>query len=191
MGDMNMYRTILADPPWNVSGGKNGKGGWSKSASPDVHYPLMKTSEIMAFPVGDLAKPDAHLYLWVTNGMLPDGLRVMEAWGFRYVNNICWGKTSGYGLGQYWRGEHELCLFGVRGNIPYARDPQTGKRKQARSLVLAARGKHSEKPDEVRRRIEIVSKGPYLELFARKKVPGWDVWGNEVSSDIDVPGKPL
>lgn len=181
-----MYHTILADPPWPVRGGKNGKSGWSKSVSPHTHYQLMSVKEIMALPVHKLAENNAHLYLWVVNGMLLDGLRVMESWGFRYVNNICWGKTSGYGIGQYWRGEHELCLFGVRGRLPYARDSITGHRKQSRSLILANRGKHSEKPEEVRRRIEIVSPGPYLELFARKKTKGWDSWGNEVTSDITI-----
>jgi N6-adenosine-specific RNA methylase IME4 len=184
---MKKYKTILADPPWPVRGGKNGKGGWSKKVSPHVHYPLMKTKDIMALPVRELAYDDSHLYLWVVNGLLQEGLDTGRAWGFRYVNNVCWGKTSGYGLGQYWRGEHELCLFFVRGKIPYARDPITKKRKQSRSLILADRGEHSEKPGEIHNRIEVVSPGPYLEMFARKKGrDGWDYWGNEIKSDIEI-----
>ncbi len=181
-----LYGTVLADPPWKLSGGKNGRGGWSKSASPSVHYPLMKTEDIANLPIGGLAAPDSHLYLWVTNGLLPEGLHVMKSWGYRYVTNLCWGKTSGYGMGQYFRTQHELLLFGVRGKVPYSRDLVTGKRKQARSLVLADRGAHSEKPEEFRKVIELVSPGPFVELFARKKVPGWHAWGNEIESDVEI-----
>ena len=145
----------------------------------------MKVEQIAALPVSDLAERDAHLWLWVTNGLLPEGLRVMQSWGFRYVTNVCWGKTTGYGLGQYVRGAHELLLFGVRGRIPYARDLE-GKRVQARSLIMAPRGRHSEKPEEARRLIELVSPGPYLELFSRKRVPGWAHWGNEVQNDLEL-----
>lgn len=180
-----LYGTVLADPPWPVRGGRNGKSGWSRSASPHAHYPLMKVSEIAALPVSQVVLPDSHLYLWVVNGLLQEGLDVMRAWGFRYVNNICWGKTSGYGLGQYWRGEHELCLFGIRGRTPYKKD-QAGKRLQSRSLILADRGEHSEKPEELHRRIERVSYGPYLELFARRKVNGWHSWGNTVPNDVKL-----
>lgn len=181
----------MADPPWPVRGGKNGKSGWSTKVSPHVHYPLMKMKDIMALPVSDLAEADAHLYLWVVNGLLEEGISCGKRWGFRLVNNFCWGKTSGYGIGQYIRGDHELCLFFVRGKIPYSRDPVTKKRRQPRSLILAPRGEHSEKPDEIHRRVEIVSPGPYLEMFARKKGrPGWDYFGNEIESDVEinVPG---
>ncbi|MHB8407801.1 MAG: MT-A70 family methyltransferase [Acidiferrobacterales bacterium] len=180
------FKTLYADPPWPVKGGKNGKGGWSKTASPHTHYKEMTVAQIMALPVDPVMDPNSHLYLWVTNGFLPAGLDVMAAWGYRYVNNVVWGKTSGYGLGQYWRGEHEICLFGVRGKVPYARDPQTGRRRQARSLVLAPRTTHSAKPEEVRRRIEVVSPGPYLELFSRTTVPGWTCVGNQSPS---TPGE--
>lgn len=179
------YGTIYADPPWKLSGGKNGKSGFSKSVSPDVHYPLLKTPEIMSMPVQDLALPDSHLYLWAVNGMLPDALRVMEAWGFRYVTNLCWDKTTGYGMGQYFRTDHELLLFGVRGNPGYKRDSR-GKKCQARSVIHAPRGRHSEKPAEVRSVIQHVSRGPYLELFCRRPASGWHVWGNEVQSDISL-----
>ena len=179
------YRTIYADPPWKLSGGKNGKSGWSKSASPDAHYPLMDTNSICSLPVEQLAQENSCLFLWVVNGLLEDGLRVMRSWGFRYVNNMCWRKTTGYGIGQYIRGEHELCLFGVRGRPGYSRDAM-GKRMQVRSVVDAPRGRHSEKPDEMRRRIEKISGGPYVELFARKQTPGWDVWGNEIISSNEV-----
>jgi N6-adenosine-specific RNA methylase IME4 len=176
---MPKYHTVYADPPWNEAGGGKICRGANK------HYPLMKTKDIMVLPVAELAEENAHLYLWVTNGKLPDGLKVMESWGFRYVTNIAWGKDR-IGIGQYFRGKHELCLFGVRGNLPYRILPN-GKRAQGETFFTAPRKKHSEKPERMREMIEIVSPGPYIELFARKKTPGWDVWGNEVQSDIVMP----
>lgn len=183
---MELARVVLADPPWKLAGGKSGKSGWSSSASPDAHYSLMTTEEICQLNVQPLIAKDAFLFLWVVNGMLPDGLSVMRRWGFRYVNNLCWRKTTGYGLGQYIRTDHELCLFGVRGRPGYRRDA-AGKRVQVRSIIEAPRGKHSEKPEEIYRRIEKISQGPYLELFARKSQPGWECWGNEVQSTVIVP----
>jgi N6-adenosine-specific RNA methylase IME4 len=173
------YKTILADPPWNESGGGKIKRG------ADKHYSLMKTKDIMALPVGELADENAHLYLWVTNGHLPDGLRVVEAWGFEYKTCITWAKDR-FGLGQYFRGQTEHVLFAVRGNIPYGTRAD-GKRAQGRTLITAPRGAHSEKPEELRAMIQVVSPGPYLELFARKPAPGWDVWGDEVESSIQMP----
>jgi N6-adenosine-specific RNA methylase IME4 len=178
-----LYKTIYADPPWMLKGGKSGKSGWSSSASPDAHYNLMKTEDIASLPVKSMAEDNSCLFLWVVNGLLPCGLDVMSRWGYRYINNMCWRKTTGYGIGQYIRGEHELCLFGVRGKPGYNRD-ELGKRTQVRSVVDAPRGRHSEKPEEMRRRIQLISSGPYLELFARKSIPGWDVWGNEVKNNI-------
>lgn len=175
-----LYKTILADPPWNESGGGKIKRG------ADKHYPLLKTKEIMSLPVSSLADENAHLYLWVTNGHLPDGLRVMEAWGFDYKTCITWAKDR-FGLGQYFRGQTEHVLFGVRGNIPY-RTKSNGKRAQGRTLITAPRQEHSAKPEELRSMIQVVSPGPYIELFAREAYPGWDCWGNEVKSSIVMPG---
>lgn len=172
------YATIYADPPWAESGGGRIKRG------ADRHYPLMKTRDILALPVSDLAADDAHLYLWTTNNFLPDGFDVMKAWGFRYVTVITWMKDR-QGLGQYYRGITEHCLFGVRGRIPY-RVTAEGKRAQGVTGFFAPRTKHSAKPQAMREMIERVSPGPYLELFARYRAPGWDVWGNEVESDIEM-----
>lgn len=168
------YRTIYADPPWHeVGGGKIKRGA-------DRHYPLMKTEEIMALPVRDIAdETGCHLYLWVTNNHLIDGLKVMEAWGFRYVTIITWLKTGNIGLGQYFRGKTEHCLFGVMGKLPYK--VIDGKRQQGVTGFIADKGRHSEKPEIMRQMIEMVSYPPYIELFARKVTPGWDAWGNEVN----------
>lgn len=175
---MKQYATILADPPWLERGGGKIKRG------ADRHYPLMHTKDICILSVGSLALPDAHLYLWVTNNFLPDGLEVMKAWGFRYITCITWAKDK-IGLGQYFRGQTEQCLFGVRGNPGYKLN-ESGGRCQGTTLITAPRGEHSAKPTALRAMIERVSRRPYLELFAREQVAGWDVWGNEVSSGIEI-----
>jgi N6-adenosine-specific RNA methylase IME4 len=166
------YRTLYADPPWHEAGGGQTVRGAQK------HYPLMKTKDIIGLQLGRHGLPDSHLYLWVTNNYLPDGLAVMAAWGYRYITTITWVKDR-IGLGQYYRGITEHCLFGVRGrSLPY-RTTALGLRAQGVTVIQAPRGRHSEKPEEMRTMIEKVSPGPYLELFARKQTPGWAVWGNE------------
>jgi N6-adenosine-specific RNA methylase IME4 len=165
------YRTIYADPPWNeVGGGKIKRGA-------DRHYSLMKTADIKMLPVQDIADDECWLYMWVTNNYLKDGLDVMEHWGFRYITNIVWAKTS-FGLGYYFRGQHEICLFGVQGKLkPQVRNEST--------LILKPKDKHSKKPTEFYDKIENVSHGPYIELFARDTRDGWDSWGNEVETNND------
>jgi N6-adenosine-specific RNA methylase IME4 len=165
------YATIYADPPWPEYGGGKIKRG------ADRHYPLMSIKEIKAMPIQDITEDNAHLYLWVTNNYLPAGLEVMQAWGFRYVTTITWAKDR-IGLGQYFRGMTEHCLFGVKGKLPYK--TLDGKRQQGRTLLVAPRERHSQKPAEMYDMIERVSYGPYMELFARNKRAGWDSWGNEV-----------
>ena len=174
------YEIIYADPPWAELGGGTIKRG------ADRHYPLMKTKDILSLLVSEICAENAHLYLWVTNNFLPDGLAVMKAWGFEYKTAITWVKDR-FGLGQYFRGQTEQCLFGVRGNVPYKL--LDGKRQQGVTCFYAPRAAHSEKPYEMRQMIEKVSDRPgfnKLELFARRPVAGWDVWGNEVQSDINL-----
>lgn len=172
------YKTIYADPPWKEQGGGKIKRG------ADRHYPLMSTKDIMALPVKELADDNAHLYLWVTNNFLADGLKVMEAWGFRYVTTITWMKDK-QGLGQYYRGMTEHCLFGVRGKVPYKIQPN-GKRAQGKTGFIATRDKHSRKPVEMRQMIEHVSYSPRIELFAREVFTGWDNWGNEIETEVKL-----
>lgn len=191
------YKTIYADPPWSEIGG----GAIKRGA--DRYYNVMRTKDICRVPVWDISSTNCHLYLWVTNNYFQDGLKVMEAWGFRYVTMITWVKATKYygyetnmfeaekfdplyklqnpGLGQYYRGLTEHCLFGVKGRLPYK--TKDGKRQQGCTALLAPRTKkHSQKPEEMREMIQRVSYPPYVELFARKPSPGWDVWGNEVES---------
>lgn len=139
----------------------------------------------MALDISAISEPNSHLYLWVTNNFLPDGLAIMKAWGFDYKTTITWAKDR-FGLGQYFRGQTEHLLFGVKGNLPYK--VVDGKRAQGRTLVTASRTEHSVKPQAFRQMIERVSYEPRIELFARQKTEGWDVWGNEVESDIDLLG---
>jgi N6-adenosine-specific RNA methylase IME4 len=128
--------------------------------------------------VGELADDNCHLYLWTTNNFLQDALWVMRSWGFEYKTIITWLKQGHFGLGQYFRGKTEHCLFGVRGTLPYK--IEYGQRQQGVTFVYAPKGKHSEKPDEMRHLIETVSYLPYIELFARGRAPaGWDIWGDQ------------
>jgi len=168
------YKTIYADPPWEERGGGEIKRG------ADAHYPLMKLHAIVALPVRELADPSdgCHLYLWATNYFLDSAFYVMKEWGFTYITIITWMKDRP-GLGQYFRGVTEHCLFGVRGNLPWKMID--GKRAQGMTGFLAPRREHSRKPDEMRQMIERVSFEPRIELFARTQSPGWDVWGNETN----------
>mgnify|MGYP000911326121 FL=1 len=168
------YRTIYADPPWPERGGGKIKRG------ADRHYNLMSVNEIidMADFVKSLADENCHLYLWTTNNYLPSALEVMKAWGFAYKTTITWVKDR-IGLGQYYRGLSEHCLFGVKGNLPYK--VIDGRRAQGVTAFYEAKTIHSRKPIAMRQMIEKVSYPPFIELFARQKYENWDVWGNEVS----------
>ena len=168
------YQIIYADPPWFESGGGVIKRG------ADAHYPLMRTSDIASLPVKSIVDTNCHLYLWVTNNHLDDGLFVMGCWGFAYKTMITWMKNR-QGLGQYFRGITEHCLFGVRGMLPYK--IVDGKRQQGLTGFYAERTVHSRKPEEMRQMIDRVSYQPgyeRIELFARQQTDGWDTWGNQV-----------
>ena len=165
-----MYKTIYADPPWLERGGGVIKRG------ADKHYPLMKTADIISLPIiEEVASDNCHLYLWTTNNFLPDALTVMQAWGFKYKTMITWVKDR-QGLGQYFRGMTEHCLFGAKGNLPYK--IIENKRQQGLTVIHAPKTEHSKKPEEMRMMIERVSYGPFIELFARTKTTGRDTWGN-------------
>jgi N6-adenosine-specific RNA methylase IME4 len=138
----------------------------------------MTTRAICALPVATLAAPDAHLWLWVTNSTLVVGPTVMTAWGFSYRSCLTWIKPR-WGLGGYLRNQTEHLLLGVRGRAPIRFRAQG-------SWFYAPVQDHSHKPDEQYAIIERCSRGPYLELFARRRQPGWDVWGNEVDSDVSM-----
>jgi N6-adenosine-specific RNA methylase IME4 len=163
------FGTIYADPPWQY--GNQGTRG----ATSD-HYNGMTVEAIRALPVPQLAADNAHLHLWTTNAFLFDCKAIIESWGFEYKSCYIWVKPQ-MGMGNYWRVSHEFMLFGIRGKAPF------GSRAEM-SWGKFNRGKHSAKPDDIRRLVERVSPGPRLEMFGRKAVPGWTVWGNQVEPDI-------
>jgi N6-adenosine-specific RNA methylase IME4 len=150
-----------------------------------LRYSTMRLDEIEELPVGRLAAAKSHLYLWVPNALIAEGLRIMKAWGFTYKTNIVWykvrkdGGPDGRGVGFYFRNVTELVLFGVRGSM---RTLKAGRRQV--NLLATRKREHSRKPDELYDIIETCSPGPYLELFARHARPGWKQWGNEVVEDL-------
>lgn len=166
------YKTIYADPPWITE-----RGGGKIKRGADKHYQLMKTENIVNLPIDEIADVNCHLYLWVTNKSLPLGLEVMKAWGFEYITAITWVKDR-IGLGQYYRGMTEHCLFGRKGMLPYKLID--GKRAQGRTVIIEPKSEHSRKPKTMREMIEKVSYAPRIELFARERFDGWEAWGNEV-----------
>jgi N6-adenosine-specific RNA methylase IME4 len=171
------YATILADPPWQF---QNRTGKVAPEHRRLLRYPTMELKEIMELPVPRLAAARSHLYLWVPNALLQDGLKVMEAWGFTYKSNVVWykvrkdGGPDGRGVGFYFRNVTELVLFGVRGSM---RTLQPGRTQV--NILSTRKREHSRKPDEFYDLVESCSPGPYLELFARFARQGWDQWGNE------------
>jgi len=165
------FGTIYADPPWPWR--DDGRRGASSH-----HYASMTLDALAALPVADLARADAHLHLWTTAAHVEAAADLMRAWGFRYASQFVWAKP-GPGVGAYWRMAHELLLTGVRPNSPTFASGDTP------SWGVFRRGRHSEKPQEVRTLIERASPAPRLELFARQVAPGWCAWGEDVGS---VPG---
>ena len=167
-------RTIVADPPWNERGGGKIKRG------ADKHYSLMKRdgiAEVMSTWIEEEdLHDDLHLYLWVTNNFLADGIWVVNQLGFRYITNLVWAKPS-FGLGRYFRGQHELCLFATRGR-GFANRTEAN---DVASLIEAPKRLHSQKPDEFYQLVEKRSKGRYLELFSRRQPQReWTMKGNQI-----------
>ena len=181
------FKTILADPPWRFT---NRTGKVAPEHRRLDRYSTLTVDEICALPVYDVAATDAHLYLWVPNALLVDGIRVMESWGFRYVSNIVWAKRrkdggpDGRGVGFYFRNVTELILFGVRGSmrtLPPARSQV--------NMIETRKREHSRKPDEQYDLIEACSPGPYLEMFARYPQEGWTAWGDEAEANVAPRGR--
>lgn len=180
----NGYGAILADPPWRFEVW-NGETA-VKARDSETHYETMSAAEISAMPVADLAAPDCVLFVWITWPTLTQALRLIDVWGFEYKTcAFAWLKGNNsqpdffqeevaaqVGMGYWTRANSEVCLLATRGKP---------KRLNAdvRQGIIAPRREHSRKPDGVHERIERLVAGPYLELFARQKRPGWDVWGNQ------------
>jgi len=172
------FRTVLADPPWQF---QNRTGKVAPEHRRLSRYDTMNLDDLCELPVSDLCEETAHLYLWVPNSLLPDGLRVMESWGFTYKSNIVWhkirkdGGSDGRGVGFYFRNVTEMVLFGIRGKN--ARTLAPGRRQV--NMIQSRKREHSRKPDEQYEVIESCSPGPYVELFSRGVRSGWTTWGKQ------------
>jgi N6-adenosine-specific RNA methylase IME4 len=172
------FATLLADPPWQFD---NKTGKVAPGHRRLNRYDTLSFEEIGQLPIAELTDNVAHLYLWVPNSLLPQGLSVMTAWGFQYKSNIVWhkirkdGGPDGRGVGFYFRNVTELLLFGIKGK--HARTLAAGRRQV--NFLATRKREHSRKPDEQYAIIESCSPGPYLELFARGTRPGWTAWGNQ------------
>jgi len=172
------FRTILADPPWRF---ENRTGKMAPEHKRLNRYGTLTLEEIMSLPVENHAAETAHLYLWVPNALLPEGLQVLAAWGFQYKSNIIWhkirkdGGPDGRGVGFYFRNTTEILLFGTRGKNARTLAPA---RSQV-NIICSRKREHSRKPDEQYNLIESCSPGKYLEIFARGSRGGWTTWGNQ------------
>lgn len=178
------FATILADPPWQF---QNRTGKIAPEHKRLARYSTMSLEEIRSLPVARASADVAHLYLWIPNALLPEGLAVMSAWGFKYKSNIVWrkirkdGGSDGRGVGFYFRNVTELILFGTRGKN--ARTLQPGRTQV--NYVESRKREHSRKPDEQYELIESCSRGPFLELFARGQRNGWATWGNQADASYE------
>jgi N6-adenosine-specific RNA methylase IME4 len=177
---VGQYGTILVDPPWRFTN-RTGKVGPEHRR---LHrYQTMSFEDIAALPVGDLALPKSHLYLWSPNALLAEALMIMKAWGFTYKTNIVWykvrkdGGPDGRGVGFYFRNVTELLLFGVKGKL---RTLPPGRTQV--NILISRKQEHSRKPDSMYDLIEKCSPAPFLELFAREHVDGWTQWGDELDT---------
>lgn len=179
---MKKYGILYADPPWRYR-------QKTLSGAAESHYPTMSLDEICRLPVQSLTGPDCLLFMWATFPQLPDALRVIQDWGFRYKTvAFVWAKTNRksngwfWGLGFWTRSNVEICFLATKGK------PQR-KSKRVHQLIIEPVREHSRKPDIVREKIvELAGDLPRVELFAREKTPGWDIWGNEVDCDIRLEG---
>ena len=171
------FGAILADPPWKFN---NSSGKIAPEHKRLMRYSTLPLDEIKSIPVNKIAAPNSHLYLWVPNALIQEGLEVLKAWGFTYKTNIIWykirkdGGPDGRGVGFYFRNVTEIVLFGVKGKLRTLKPGRTQV-----NIIPARKREHSRKPDELYRIIEGCSPGPYLEMFARGSRENWTTWGNQ------------
>lgn len=182
------YNIIYADPPWKYNSRANHKTRFRGGAC--GHYSLMSMDEIKALPIPDIAAENCALFMWCTFPFLEDQIKLFKHWGFKYKTvGFTWVKTNSkagtpfFGVGYYTKSNTEVCLLGIKGKIK----PITNT---ISSVIISQRREHSRKPDEVREKIvQLFGDLPRIELFARNKTEGWDVWGNEVDNSIDFTNR--
>jgi N6-adenosine-specific RNA methylase IME4 len=197
MGSNKKYAVIYADPPWNQYGGLNMSGGYKvvdgkqvfnpvSNKSQKVPYPTLSVDQVAGINVKDITEKDAHLYMWVTNQFLFEAKKVIEAWGFKYSTTIIWEKTArAGGLGGAFTISHEFLLFCRKGSLK-ANTRIKGTVHKVKRPYVNGYPCHSKKPPYFRDLIDKVSPGNRIELFSREKVDGWDSWGNQTQSDIEL-----
>lgn len=175
---MKKYQIIYADPPWEQ---KRGPDWGSNGVSKPLPYPTLTVEQIKKLPVKELSSKSSHLYLWVTNKYIEDAYDIARSWGFNPSCLLTWIKPKhGIGIGGTYVQTTEHLLFARRGTL-------IAKKRVDTTWFEHKRLKHSEKPDFFRKMIvEVSGDRDRIELFAREKTPGWDVWGNEVESDVDL-----
>lgn len=173
---LGKYKILLADPPYqydNVATGRNNQSGAAR------HYDTMPLKDICALPIAKLADKDAALFLWCTTPLLPYGFEILEAWDFKYKTTIYWRKIMSQGLGNWFRGQVEVLLVGVRGRLkPF--------HCQKANFLQTKVGKHSQKPKEIYGLLESLDLEPKIELFARERRQGWDAWGKELPKSMQT-----
>ena len=178
------YKTIYADPPWQF---QNRTGKVAPEHKRLNRYSTMTLEDIKHLPVADVADEKCHLYLWVPNALLPEGLEVLKAWGFEYKTNIIWekirkdGMPDGRGVGFYFRNVTEILLFGIKGS----KNRTLNAGRSQVNLIRSIKREHSKKPDEFISLIESCSSAPFLEIFARGNRRLWDMWGNQATYDYE------
>lgn len=174
------FGTILLDPPWRFA---NRTGKVAPEHRRLARYRTLSMEELERLPVGEFAAAASHIYLWCPNALLAEGLHLLQAWGFTYKTNLVWykvrkdGGPDGRGVGFYFRNVTEMVLFGVRGKL---RTLPPGRRQT--NVIVHRKREHSKKPPTLHRIAESCSPGPFVELFARERMPGWEQWGDEVDS---------
>lgn len=193
---MKKYNVIYVDPPWKIKAGRTLKGYKmefgkqlfipASNKTRDTEYPSMSIQEIESLNVSEITAEDAHLYMWVTNAHLPFAFNIIKSWGFVYSTTIVWAKNRmGGGLGGTFRITTEYLLFAKKGKLKSKRSIDSTWHNVKRTYENG-KPKHSKKPDYFYELIEQVSPGLRLEMFARNKREGWDVWGNELSNDVEI-----
>jgi N6-adenosine-specific RNA methylase IME4 len=175
---MDLFKTLIIDPPWSF----REKAGKNFTQSIEEKYPTLSIPELAGLSIDGVMDPDeAYIFLWVPSILLPEAFFLMKHWRFQSKSQLCWVKTSGYGLGFWVRGQHELVMIGKRPKAPSIKTPEVS------TFFFAPREGHSEKPTYVHKFAEKYYPGPYLEIFGRKARPNWTVLGNEAPGDgVDI-----
>lgn len=171
------YKLIYADPPWEYRNKKT--GGTNMISSAESKYKTLSIDELCKLPIQKISDKDSVLFLWTTTPLLPEGLKVMESWGFKYKTSIYWRKIMSLGMGFWFRGQVELCLMGIKGNVK-------AFRIQKENFIQSQVRLHSKKPDEMYNLLELTKLEPKIELFTRQRWMDWDHWGNELSPYIQT-----